>query len=125
MTSLDHTKLFWIDAGGALLTAFMHGFILTRFSEFIGIPDQILIYLAFIAMGFAIYSTSCAYFKPRNWRPLLRIIASANICFCIATICLMFIHKSEVTKLGIAYFLLEIFIVLVIAGIEFKKANEQ
>jgi len=85
-------------------------------------PEQTLIYLALIPIAFAVYSFSCYFFMGKKWRTLLKIIAFANLGYCVLTFSMLFFHQSELTILGIAYFLIEIIIVAGLAFFEFKIA---
>ena len=122
LKNVNPYSLFRLDAFGAILTAFMHGFLLIRFKEFFGMPEDWLFYLAIAACCFAIYSTLCSIIKPKHWRPFLRIIASANISFCFITAYLIFRYFTDLTKFGILYFLVEIIVVVFLSLFELRKA---
>jgi hypothetical protein len=112
--------IFLIDGFGAILSVFLLGVILVKLEILIGMPSQTLYLLASIAGFFSAYSFICAFRITKNWRIFLRIIASANLSYCVLTSSLLFYHRSELTTLGVIYFLLEIFIIAGLAIFEFK-----
>ena len=83
LRNIDPFTIFKLDAVGAFITAFMHGIVLVYLQSHFGIPKEILKFLALIAGIYAIYSAACSFFKPKNWRLFLRIIAIANLLFCL------------------------------------------
>lgn len=123
MKALNHNRLFLNDAIGALLTALIHGFLLSRLTELTGIPRVPLITLSFVALTYAIYSATCYFLNSDNWRLLMKIIAFANICFCIATTILMIYYRSEITLIAVVFFVGEIALISVIAAMEFVTAK--
>jgi len=53
-------RLFLIDGIGALVSAVMLGLVLTVWAPVFGMPRRVLIPLALVAAGFAIYSLTCS-----------------------------------------------------------------
>jgi len=98
----------------------MLGIVLTRFQSFFGMPKQELFYLALGAVAFSIYSLTCFFLFPKNWKPYLQLIAILNILYCCVTLVLVFILKSELTAWGVAYFVGEIILICFIAWMEIK-----
>lgn len=115
--------LFLFDGIGALITAFMLGFVLVRFQSSIGMPRNVLMLLAMIAGFYAIYSLSCYYFSPEKWRRYMRGIAIANLLYCCMTGGLVLLFADVLTHLGLAYFLVEILIIIAIARYELKTTR--
>jgi len=110
------------DGLGAVLTAFTHGFILTHFHELLGVPSKPLVLLSFVAVGYAIYSFTCAFLIKNQTGTLLKVIAIANLLFCVATIYLMIFHRATLTNIGIGYFLIEIAVLIAISRVEWKRS---
>ena len=121
--NFDHNRLFLNDALGALLTACIHGFILTRITQVTGIPKEPVFILSLCALTYAVYSAACYFLKPKNWQFWMRVIAIANICFCIATASLMFYYRSEISFIAVVFFVSEILLILVIASMELMTAR--
>lgn len=113
-------EIFLIDCIGAFLTAILLGLVLLNFQEYFGMPSEILIPLASIAMVFCIYSLSCYLLLKRNWKPYLKIIALANLLYCAVTATLLLVFYSQLTILGVLYFIGEIVMVLALVYFEFK-----
>jgi hypothetical protein len=77
--------IFLIDSLGAMLTAFMLGFVLARLEPVFGMSPKVLYVLSFFAGVFFLYSLLCFLAKMTNWKPYLKIIAIANLLYCCFT----------------------------------------
>jgi len=115
--------LFLIDSIGALISALMYTFVLTQFQGFIGFPLKVLYSLAALAFIYAVYSGVCYLSNTINYRPYLRIIATANTFHCLFTIILIIIYHKQMELLGLLYFLVEISILLTLVFFEFSKSK--
>jgi hypothetical protein len=116
--------LFLIDGLGAILSALMLGVVLVHFQDLIGMPIRALYVLAFLPCLFMIYSFSCFFFLRDNWSPYLKFIAIVNFLYCLLSIGMMIVHRESLTVIGYIYFIVEIIIVLVIAGIEYRASKK-
>jgi len=124
MKSVRHPKkLFLIDSLGALLTAFLLFVVVRNFNEYFGLPKIILTYLSAIALLLSIYSISCFCFIKSNWKDNIRIIAYANILYCVLISILLLRYHSTLTVFGLTYFLIEIAIICGLAYMELKAAH--
>ena len=85
-------------------------------------PTHILYYLGTIALVFAVYSLSNFFLKPSKVKLLIRIIASANLVYCLFSGLIVARILSRLSTLDLVYFLGEILIVSVLAMIELKVA---
>lgn len=121
---LNPKRLFLVDGFGALLSAFCLGVILTRFESFFGMPKNVLYFLAFLPCVFALYDFFCYKMVKDNWRPFLKVIAIANLLYCLLSIGFLIHDFQKLTILGIIYFVLELIIVIFIAYIELKVATK-
>jgi hypothetical protein len=119
------SKIFLIDGLGALLTAILLGFVLTNFQEYIGMPIEILIPLAIIALGLCFYSLSCYLLLKRNWRPFMRALTTANLLYCLITGFLIFTYFNQLTLLGTVYFAGEIMVIGVLVFVELSMLNKR
>ena len=124
LLSSEPKKLFLIDSLGALTTAFLLFVVLRNFNEYFGMPERILTYLSAFAVCFCIYSTTCFFFIKENWTPFIKGIGIANLLYCILTIGLIISNEPQLTTIGIAYFLGEIFIICGLVYIELNVATE-
>lgn len=124
-SGLNSKKIFLADSAGAFLTAFLIGVVLTGWQEFIGMPRNVLYSLALIALGFALYSACCYFFLARNWQPFLRIIAFANLTYCLLTGGLLIYFYQQLTIFGFLYFLSEIMVVCSLVFAEMKVLSLQ
>ncbi len=108
---LQPRTLFLIDGLGAMLTAGLLVGLLGNFEGFFGVPRQQLYILAAIAGTFALYSLTCYVVSPANWKLFLKMIAFANLAYCVFTLVMVFFFSGDVTAWGMAYFVGEAMIV--------------
>jgi hypothetical protein len=120
--ALKPRTLFLIDGLGAVLTAGLLAGVLANLEALFGVSASQLYALAAIAGLFAVYSMTCYFSNPRNWRPFLKAIASANIVYCCFTLVLVFFFSQETTALGKAYFVGEGVIVGCLSYLELRAA---
>ncbi len=118
--TLNLRTIFLLDGIGALLSAIFLGIILPMLQAHIGIPIYTLWLLAIIALFFAIYSLSCFWFLDTKNTKFLKAIITANLAYCILTALLVGFHIETITTWGIAYFLLEILIILGLVTYELR-----
>ena len=118
-----HPKtLFLIDALGATLTALILGSVGLFFEGLFGMPSDILLILAWIALVYAFFSYSKAL-KPRtNWKKPLKTIALLNMAYCLLTLVFLLSHHEVISLLACVYFSIEIAIISLLAGFEFSKS---
>ena len=116
-------RLFLIDGIGALLSAFLLGFVLVQFERIFGIPRSTLYFLAFIPCLFAVYDFYCYRIIKRNIGFYLRVIAFLNLLYCAVSIGFMIYHFQTITVFGWAYIILEILIVISLVMLELKTAE--
>ena len=109
--TFDPRQLFLVDALGAVVTAVLLTAVVAQFERAFGIPSRVVYVLAAIAAGFAVYSFTCYLTRPGNWPTFLRMIAIANLSYCVLTLIVLFVYRFDVTALGIGYFVGEVAIV--------------
>lgn len=107
-----------MDSIGAMLSAFLLGGVLTTFEDSFGMPRPQLYFLACIAVLFAVYSMACYLLAGARWKPLLKVIALANLAYCGLTMGLVIFFFERLTPLGIAYFVGELVVIGVLVGME-------
>lgn len=113
-------KIFLIDSIGAFLSAFFLGVVLVHFQEYIGMPRDVLVFLALLALGFCLYSLVCHFFVKDKWRPFLRNIAVVNTLYCLLTLGLIIYFFQSLTLLGLIYFMGEITVITALVFQEFR-----
>ena len=116
-------RLFLLDSLGAMLTAIMLAAVLPVFEPTFGMPRQVLYILALIACVFFTVSFSCYLSTPQAWRFYMKIIAVANLLYCCLTAGLIVVYYQQLTVLGLAYFVLEITVIAVLAAVEWQTAS--
>jgi hypothetical protein len=112
--------IFLIDGFGAMLTSFLLLGILRPFQEYFGMHKDILTLLSLIALTFVVYSFCCYFFLKVNWKPFLFGISIANFMYCCLTLGLVYFLYSELTILGVGYFLAEVVVVMGLVLVEWK-----
>jgi hypothetical protein len=115
---LKPKTLFLIDGLGALLTAFILMAVLKPYHEYIGMPRPVLTWLSLIAVCFCLYSITCSFLVKTNERLFIGIIITANLLYCLLTTGLVLYHYSNLTVLGVTYFLAEIIVIVVLVFFE-------
>ena len=116
-------QLFIIDGLGALLTAFCLVAVLAPFEGTFGMPKRILYFLAVPACIFFLYSLCCYFFVTKNSGLYLKAIAIANLLYCLSTVVLVFIKYESLTKYGLAYFLLEVLVIILLVSVELRAVS--
>lgn len=114
--------IFVIDGVGAFTSVIMLGVVLIIFNDMIGMPPAFLAALACTAFFMAIYDLSTYHVATRFWRGFLRVIATANVLYSLASIALIIYFFNQLTNLGLIYFVLEVSIILILAMMQFRLA---
>jgi hypothetical protein len=113
---------FIIDGLGALLSAFLLGIVLVQFESLFGMPKETLYFLAFLPCLFALYDLVCYLKVKKNELLFLRGIAMANLFYCCLSVGFVVHDYAQLTNLGLAYFILELIIVLILGSIQLKTS---
>lgn len=111
-----------IDAIGALTTSLMLGIVLAKNVALFGMPTDVLQPLSAVASCFAVYSF-CVYLFAKKYKLYIRIIALANLSYCIASAALTIINRHTLTTIGMIYFIGEILTIISLIYIEWNVAN--
>lgn len=117
-------KLFLLDGSGALLSAFLLGFVLVEFEDVFGIPRKTLYFLAVLPCVFVVYDFFSYFAKPQKTSLLLKGIALINITYCSLSICLGIYHFKQITIFGWCYISIEVLIILTIAFFEWNVGKK-
>ena len=116
--------LFLIDSLGAFSTAFFLFVIMRQLNEYFGMPKIVLTYLSAIAACFCIYATICFIFIKGSGISLIKIIAFANLLYCMLTIGAVIKYYPLLTIIGRTYFLIEIMIICGLSYVELRVAKK-
>jgi hypothetical protein len=122
--SFSAKQLFLVDGLGAILTATLLSQVLVRWQALFGVPASVLYVLAGLAACFALYSLSCYFLLRKRHAFYLRVIAAANAIYCLATLGLM-VSLPTISWLGIAYFIGEIIVILLLVNLEFRTVHKR
>ncbi|WP_413558995.1 hypothetical protein [Bdellovibrio sp. HCB209] len=114
-------NIFFIDGAGAFLSAAIIGILLPKLNT--GMPINVLAALSSVAVVFSLYSLSCFRLnrKPGKW---LKGIAIANLIYCVSTLSVVVLFFSQLSALAIAYFILEIIVIALLACLELKIVQQ-
>jgi hypothetical protein len=118
--SLTARKLLLLDGLGDVTSAIFLGVVLVEYQKFIGLPVNLLYFLALIAVFFAVYSLSCHFLLKQAHVGFLKIIAMANSAYCALTLLLVILFLEHIKPWGLAYFAGEIILVVGLVILEFS-----
>lgn len=118
--NISAKKILLFDGLGALITFILLSQVLARFEGLFGMPKEVLFLLSIVALCFAIFSISSYLFLKNNIEKHIKIILIANTTYGISTLVLVGIHIQKLTGLGIAYFVGEIIIILLLVYTEYR-----
>lgn len=115
-------RLLWIDGIAALTSGCIVLLFTSTLSVFFNLPQQVLIIMAFISLGYAAYSLSLAQRKVKPM-PLLKLLVFANCAWVVVCLSVMLFYRNAATLYGTAYLLLEALFVATLAFLEWKKTK--
>ena len=118
--TVNPKKLFLIDFLGAMLTIFLLNILIRNFNEYFGMPKEALGFLSIYAMCLFLYSLLCFLFLKKTWTVFIRGISLANLAYCFLTIGFLIVYYSQITILGLTYFITEILIICGLVYVEFN-----
>lgn len=122
----QHPRIvFAIDGIGALLTAALLFFLIKNITGYIGLPVSMILFLSAIAVLISLYSFCCFYFLRSNHRPFLFALIIANFIYCLITTLTIINYAAQITALGLAYFIGEIIIILILVVFEVRQLKIQ
>jgi hypothetical protein len=107
-----------IDGIGAIVSALFLGVVLTALQPYVGMPRPVLVALAAVALAYSAYSIDGYHRRPDEWRRRVRVISTLNLAYCAVTLALVAAFWTQLTLVGAAYFLGEIFAIGVLVVVE-------
>lgn len=120
LLTVDPRKIFLLDAIGALLTASLLFLVVRKYALLFGVPPTWSKMLAGIALALSVYSFCCYFLAGDKWKLLMKIIAVCNMLYCCITLAIILMLTETITTLGIAYFLIEIAVILALVIFELR-----
>lgn len=111
-------QIFLLDGIGAIITSVSLGLLMPQINSYVGMPVSVLSLLAVLGCVFAVYSLCCSVLLKHPPKPYLAIIMVANLAYCGLTLSLIYRYFELLTGLGVAYFLFEIGIIILLVYIE-------
>jgi hypothetical protein len=116
--------LFLIDGIGAMLSAISLGIVLPKFQDLLGIPVQILYFLATFPILFLTYDFYNFFNQNVNISKELKGIALLNLLYSVLSIGLAIYHLEVFKKLGWTYIILEVFILFFLSYLQLHTAKK-
>jgi hypothetical protein len=113
-------RAFLVDGVGAAVSAGFLGIVLPALQERIGMPTPVLYGLAGVAALFAVNALCAHRFAGDHAAVWLRGIVAANLAYCALTGSLVAWHFTTLEPLGLAYFLGEMAVLVVLVRWEGK-----
>lgn len=110
-------NVFLFDGLGALASAVATLIIVLAFQPRVGMPAETLWGLVLLAAVFVAYSLGC-WARRAPLRPWLPILMGANLAYCAVVATALATHASEVSTLGMAYFIAELLIIVGVVTLE-------
>lgn len=117
-------KIFLIDSLGAIISAIVL-LIIPKFERQFGISYDLALILVPLPLMFSVFSFLSYKLDNEKWKTLLKIIATANLLYCCLTLYITLTNLSTPENLGITYFVVEIFIIILLAIFELKIAYKR
>ena len=114
--------IFLVDAIGAIVSTLLL-ILLAKYEGLFGMPVKIIYGLMPITTLFSIYSLTLYFLNLDQWKLFLRVIAIANLMYSCLTIYLIYTNFDYLTKIGIAYFISEVMVIVVLSIYEFKLSK--
>jgi hypothetical protein len=118
---LKARTLLFIDGMGALATALMTGLVLPRFFDSGGMPRGVLYTFAAVGLLCCAYSLSCRFLVRGDTSRFLKGIIAANTLYALATTVAVIQFYDGLNSFGVAYFVGEVVIILVLVGLEVQS----
>lgn len=112
-------NVFLFDGIGAIGSTTATATIALALQSQFGMPADMLWGLVLLAVGFVGYSLTC-WRRRAPLRPWLPIVMGANLTYCVALAAVLVAHASVLTRLGLAYFLGEILVIIGVVTLEWK-----
>ena len=115
--------IFLIDGIGAVITAVLLLLILFKFQSSFGMPEKPILYLSGIALFYAFSSLSFYFKTTENIIPYIKYMVIANTLYCLLSAVFVYYNFSALTSLGLGYFSVEIFVIMILVGIEWSLVS--
>ncbi len=112
-------NIFLFDGLGAIGSTTATLAIVLAFQPYFGVPVATLWGLVLLAVGFVAYSLAC-WNRGAALRPWLAVVMTANLAYCVVVAAVLVNHASTMTRLGTAYFLGEILVIVGVVTLEWQ-----
>lgn len=112
-------NIFLFDGLGAVGSTVATLTIVLAFQPHFGMPASTLWGLVLLAVGFIGYSLGC-WHRRASLRPWLPVVMTANLGYCVVVAAALVTHASVMTRLGIAYFIGEMLVIVGVVTLEWK-----
>ena len=117
---LNSKNIFLLDGFGALVSASIMGIIIAHQVSFFGLPANAAYFLAVFPCFFFVFSIYTHFSLPKDWITNLKMIIIANLLYCFISIGVVFYHFEALINIGVAYFILELIVVLIVVILELR-----
>ena len=114
----NHLNIFLLDAIGAFISIILLLFLIKPHEIVFGLSQPVAINLVIPISVLLLFSTSCFFLKPQNWKLFMKFVVLGNIAYCLFTSVIILLNFKELTIWGELYFLSEILVIFFIVGIE-------
>ena len=117
--NVSSKNIFLVDGIGAWLSGFLMGGILPIFRDWIGLPLWVFFSLSILGFAYGCYSIICHWLQLQERSYFLIVIIVLNVFYCVLLALTIFMFKN-LTRIGQAYFIGEILVILALVAVEIK-----
>ena len=117
--NVSSKNIFLVDGTGAWLSGFLMGGILPIFQDWIGLPLWVFFSLSILGFAYGCYSIICHWLQLQKQSYFLIVIIVLNVFYCVLLALTIFMFKN-LTRIGQAYFIGEILVILALVAVEIK-----
>jgi hypothetical protein len=111
-------QLFLFDSMGGILSAAVPLLILWKFESHFGLPGEVLIAMSITGFLYCAFSLLCALRIKSRWNFFLKILVVANSTYLLALMAYTAINFSDLSQLGLAYLLIDHFVLISVISLE-------
>lgn len=113
-------KILWLDALMGSMTAIIGLIFFNSLTHFWGLPKNLILIISCVTLVYAIVALILAIQKNISI-PLLRLLVNANWLWTIISVILFFIHFNQAEIMGVAFLVLQVFVV---GGLAYLEGNQ-
>jgi hypothetical protein len=115
---LNKKNIFLLDGMGAMLSLLLTGLILPNFSDLLGLPPQVLFFLALFPFLYSLYSFGIYKFSKEIKPSYLLALIFANFFYCLISLFII-LNLNSLTFWGVTLLICEILTIAIVIYLEY------